>query len=153
MREALAALIVDVHHLAFILFLPLNVGQQAFDFCDVPVGIPTITPCLLDIVDIGLVLITCFEIRVPLDILVLVEKHGSRGSLANLEHLLGVRLKNPLPLLGNLLALLWLTVFRDVVLEFGWLVVRLSVRIELHVSFLLLSTEQTCHSHSLQTGR
>lgn len=115
--EALAALVIDVHHLVFIFLLPLNVGQQALDFCDIPVGIPTITSCLLDIVDIDLFLITSVEVRMTLNVLVLVEKHGSRRNLANLKHLLGVRLENPLPLLGNLLAPLWLTVFRDVVLE------------------------------------
>ena len=103
--EALAALIVDVHHLAFIFLLPLNVGQQALDLCDIPVGIPTITSCLLDIVDTDLFLITSVEVRVTLNVPVLVEKHGSRRNLANLKHLFGVRLENPLPLLGNLLAL------------------------------------------------
>ena len=115
--EALAALIVDVHHLAFIFLLPLNVGQQALDLCDIPVGISTITSRLLDIVDTDLFLITSVEVRVTLNVPVLVEKHGSRRNLANLKHLFGVRLENPLPLLGNLLAPLWLTVFRDVVLE------------------------------------
>ena len=103
--EALAALIVDVHHLAFIFLLPLNVGQQALDLCDIPVGISTITSCLLDIVDTDLFLITSVEVRVTLNIPVLVEKHGSRRNLAKLKHLFGVRLKNSLPLLGNLLAL------------------------------------------------
>ena len=116
-REALATFVIDVHHLAFIFLLPLNVGQQALDLCDVPVGIPTIPSCLLDIVDTDLVFITSVEVRVTLNVPVLVEKHGSRRNLANLKYLFGVRFENPLSLFGNLLALLRLTFFRDVALE------------------------------------
>ena len=61
-------------------------------------GVITVTSCLLNIVNIDLVLIPRVEVAVPLHVLALVEKHRRGRNLTDLKHLLRVRFEpSPLP--------------------------------------------------------